>query len=100
MASGLPSIYKQKIYIMKKEGLCDTCADQDECMYNNGQPVLHCEEYSGSRSFEGYQNIQQELSCINDAAKELKGLCSDCEFRFDCSIRDPKLVIWRCEEYR
>jgi transcription elongation factor Elf1 len=44
------------------------------------------------------------IKAISDQKKEEKqkytALCSNCDERFNCTIRNNTSIIWHCEEYK
>lgn len=86
-------------------GLCVNCAQRDACTFPGraSGPVFHCEEYrcDGAACAEALPALPSAPA--SDAPCEptdLKGLCVNCENRFDCSFPKPPGGVWHCQEYR
>ncbi|MBN1822242.1 MAG: hypothetical protein JXR31_03430 [Prolixibacteraceae bacterium] len=84
---------------METESLCLTCIYKQNCIYNQGQKVLMCEEFSSIEKNRLYPVNADTGSLIMEPDSDINGICSNCNHRFDCTFRSPDIVIWRCEEY-
>ena len=89
------------------QGLCSTCKNCETCMYIKTacRPVLQCEEFEPfeSRPFvplinEPLMNREQVIADM-DENMDLKGLCVNCEKRYDCKFPKQPGGVWHCEEY-
>ena len=90
------------------EGLCCTCKNCETCMYlqKADRPILQCEEFTPfeSRPFkaipkrEGLPTKEQVIARM-DEDPSLKGLCVNCDRRFDCKFCKQPGGVWHCEEY-
>ena len=90
-------------------GLCESCLHMESCnlSVSSAGPVHFCEEFAC-----------EEGSCLGDEAPGtgleakpvpgapvreepagLKGLCVNCENRFDCSFPKSPGGVWHCAEY-
>ena len=84
--------------------LCSTCNHRSGCNHRGTieKPVFYCEE------FDAYIPVARvSLGSASPAGSNGKkgsgqygGLCSNCENRETCTIRDPEGGVWHCEEYR
>lgn len=86
-------------------GLCVNCALRDTCTFpgRSSKPVFHCEEYrcEGASCVEAPPaRISKPKSDAPREAADLKGLCMNCENRFDCTLPRPPGGVWHCEEYK
>ena len=84
--------------------LCWTCNHHPRCI-NRGtveQPVFYCEEFDAyipvSRVFLG--SASRASSNGKKGSGQYRGLCSNCEERKTCTMRDLEGGVWHCEEYR
>jgi len=86
--------------------LCCNCMYAQSCTHRrrSGQPVTHCEEHAVDAAQP--LNERPASACeppvaseAEDSARELLGLCSNCEQRQTCRLPKPEGGIWHCEEY-
>ncbi|MHC5036788.1 MAG: hypothetical protein ACYTHM_05700 [Planctomycetota bacterium] len=87
------------------EGLCVNCTNLDSCTLpdcGKGN-VLHCEEYyCESGECAQASPLQNQLTSKPGGPEpsNLKGLCVNCDQRFDCTFKKPPGGIWHCGEYQ
>lgn len=93
---------------VRRRSLCCTCMHEEACIKVREfvSPVIHCE------LFECEQPAVQPLIALrsetprvatHDAVEEpsgLKGLCTNCDCRFDCCLPRLEGGVWHCEEYQ
>lgn len=86
-------------------GLCVNCALRDTCTFPGraSGPVFHCEEYrcEGAGCAEPSPARPSSAEAGQPCeATDFKGLCVNCENRFDCTFPKPPGGVWHCQEYR
>ncbi len=91
--------------------ICTTCNNAKICLShgNKIRPVWFCEQFDDfvpinkDKTLEANSPIlKSDIKSIKSAknSKEFKGLCVNCECRFECKLGKPNGGIWHCEEYR
>lgn len=91
--------------------ICTTCNNAEICLAqgNKIRPVWFCEQFDDfvpmdkSKNLEAKRPIPKSDIKSSKSAKnsrEFKGLCVNCECRFDCKLCKPNGGVWHCEEYR
>ena len=93
----------------KFRGLCSTCMDCETCMFlrSADKPVLQCEEFKPFKSApcravpkrKNLPDREQALAMMSEPS-DLKGLCKNCDIRFECKFPKPPGGVWHCEEYQ
>lgn len=88
-----------------KSELCVNCAHRDGCGFRGAAPVLQCEEYrcEGPGCAEVRAVKAKPASSASRSVQEppdLKGLCVNCDNRFDCGFPRLQGGVWHCQEYR
>jgi len=105
---GLMMTVKERIEEKKEtglknfEGLCVTCKNSNTCIFlqNSTKPIISCEEFENIETLETTKKDLKENLEKKEKVYELKGLCANCENRFDCKFEKPESCVWHCEEYR
>jgi hypothetical protein len=87
------------------KGLCVSCAYLESCTFpgRTAENLMHCEEFhceSGDCSPPVLS--KRRLSEGRDLAEPpgLKGLCVNCDERFDCKYQRSPGGVWHCAEYQ
>lgn len=91
-------------------GLCANCSNRGNCVnFRARGGVWHCNEHStysenltlsaGSRRKQHWTTSWLE-DVPKDRKNDFKGLCINCDNRFDCRMSQTDHGIWHCEEYR
>jgi len=84
-------------------GICLGCMHTGNCSLRRAQhaPIWHCEEYCcGTDGVECPKPPALEpLAAGRQEIPNLKGLCINCENRFDCRFPNREDGVWHCAEY-
>jgi hypothetical protein len=86
----------------KLSGLCSTCKYADECCFpkDPNRPVFFCEEFEIEQApviQETHPDSSKEELSKTD--EKFKGLCVNCEHRYECTFPKSESGVWHCEEY-
>jgi len=91
-------------------GICASCNNMPECFhFARRGPVFTCEQFDDYVPPRPNPTPQQkQLRAARAAAarnfelesSRLKGLCVNCEERFDCTYPKPPGGVWHCAEYK
>ena len=87
-------------------GLCVTCSHLPACSFRkpSQQPVVFCEEFDSGVAAAPAEEAQEQTAGVTEEQMkvwdEYKGLCSNCETRENCAIRNAEVGVWHCEEYQ
>ncbi|MBN2545441.1 MAG: hypothetical protein JXB50_06570 [Spirochaetes bacterium] len=90
-----------KLYNMQLDDICSSCNNLNNCLYikNKKFPLYFCEEFNNTLDKEEIIISQNKKQIVSSYDHKLKGLCINCENRFDCNHEKPEGGIWHCEEY-
>lgn len=85
--------------------LCSACCKMLACAKRMAadEPMFECEEFAKQHGspWEIPEDRCLSRGEVQGARKLLKGLCSDCENRWDCCLAHAvEGGVWHCEEYR
>lgn len=89
--------------------LCRTCLDCETCMYckQASKPIVHCEEFKPCDSVRCHAGpkrrdlpSKEQAMAMMCESSDLKGLCMNCENRFNCSFPKPQGGVWHCAEFQ
>jgi hypothetical protein len=93
------------------DDICTTCNNAEVCLLqkNKIRPVWFCEQFDDYMPIVENKNVavkspitksdMRSTQSTKDS-REFKGLCVNCECRFDCKLCKPNGGVWHCEEYR
>ena len=91
---------KQKV----PDGVCQSCGSASTCclVTASAQAVQQCEEFDPGeiRKPTTANSGFDEKASVAKTASEYSDLCSDCENRQGCGLREAEGGVWHCEEYR
>lgn len=95
---------------VRRLGLCSTCIHADHCVNcrTATRPIQFCEQFECNSPNPGPSSRPSPVaarksnpgSTARPEPPGLKGLCVNCECRFDCCLPKPEGGVWHCEEYR
>lgn len=86
---------------MKSKGICNTCKHERTCILIQGEksPIFNCEKYELVPT----QTKQEQNSKIEVTEEislaDYSGICINCDYRVECTLRCKTSVIWHCEEH-
>ncbi len=86
-------------------GICATCNSIDNCIHRKDQNghIFYCDEYNGIDTSENNESEIQgtPIKHKNPIKKEqvFKGLCINCQKRFECTYALTNGGVWHCNEY-
>jgi hypothetical protein len=94
---------KKRTQTVKEEpiqynGLCITCIHTETCGFRRdvSQPVIECDEFDIGKTPE----VVFEAGAVAEKpTEEYKGLCVNCDLRYECKFPRTAEGVWHCEEY-
>ncbi|MGD8922408.1 MAG: hypothetical protein PVH24_04105 [Candidatus Zixiibacteriota bacterium] len=78
---------------------CADCVHADSCLYWTVRTPLDTECCLAER-MPPVSDTVDEVVPDDSNKRPLKGLCVNCENRFDCQLPKADGGVWHCEEYR
>jgi hypothetical protein len=83
-------------------GLCATCTQAAFCMYlRSGGPAVRCNEFDDGGRVASPPTARGDLGTPRSSGHvTAQGLCRTCEHLSTCTMRQPAMGVWHCEEYR
>ncbi len=81
-----------------RNGLCAYCERRFTCCQTNGQGLVYeCDDYLEGEDIS--QGLTFSLLELRSEETDYKGLCSECQNRSYCVLKDISGGVWHCDEY-
>ena len=86
------------------KGLCVNCSNRNSCTLPGlgMESLMHCEEFY-CETGECAPSTHAQKQLVKEPAvtepQGLKGLCVNCDERFDCKFKKAPGGVWHCTEY-